>query len=192
MLMSGQRQDPSSGRSTFQDNYAAKQYAKFREHQSPVLISPPGLGNSLCIGGRVLAQNYVGTNIVKSSRTSICGTTGDLAQLTRNHARHPQVLGSNPACQGIIEEQNMQLCILIDTTGLEDHIYPRNFVSQDTHPETRLATGTTPEAPDCSRHILCFTLSGGKQCIINYLIGDVSVPTLSSLKLLRWLLNPCG
>ena len=77
----------------------------------------------------------------------------------------------------------MQLCILIDTFGLEDHIYPRNFTSLDTHPEKLSAIATLPEAmlTDHTRHTMGFTLTSGGPFIVDFLVGDVGVPTLSSL-----------
>jgi hypothetical protein len=81
----------------------------------------------------------------------------------------------------------LQLCILIDTTGLEDHILPRNFIPSDSSPDTRSTfedTQGTP-SPSHTRQAARFSLLIGISLTVNFLVGDVSVPTLSSLKLLN-------
>jgi hypothetical protein len=44
----------------------------------------------------------------------------------------------------------LQLCILIDTTGLEDHILPRNFIPLDSSADTLSTLEDTQGTPSTS------------------------------------------
>ena len=130
-LASGRRSDESDGSDAFQDLYAAKHRAQLRGNLSNILTSPPGLGNSVHIGGQAGARNSSCTNPSKSSWTSERNASGPLAKLAEHLIVIRQVAGSTLASDHVTRRGGLQLCILIDTPGLEDHIMPRNFIPLD-------------------------------------------------------------
>ena len=93
------------------------------------VLTTVGQGNSLEADAQARAHYSIGANISKKSRTSERLTFGSLAQLIERQLRHPEVLGStlarvNPLTQAA---EPLQLSILIDLLGLQDHSLPRNF-----------------------------------------------------------------
>jgi hypothetical protein len=104
--------------------------------------------------------------------------------LIERQLRHPEVLGSTLArvVEPLQAAGPLQLGILIDTTGLEDHLLPRNFVPLNTCSDTLSTPTSTPQAghTDHTRQTVTFSLPVSGCVDFDFLNADVSVPTLSA------------